>query len=116
MFEMANNDKPRIITLCGSTRFPEVFALANMNLTLQGYIVIGLSCYGHADEPRGAKFLTSDADENTEAKKLLDKIHLAKIDISDEIYVVNPGMYIGEGTKREIEYAQRQGKVVRWMF
>jgi len=56
-----------IYTLCGSTRFPDAFALANMHLSMMGHVVIGLGLLGHADEPRGARFLTSDGNEETPA-------------------------------------------------
>lgn len=38
------------------------------------------------------------------------RMHLAKIDLSDEIYVVNVGGYIGESTRREIAYARQNKK------
>jgi hypothetical protein len=114
--EPTSSNKPVVVTLCGSSRFPDAFALANMHLTMKGRIVIGLGCFGHADFPAGAKFLTSDGDENTPEKQHLDAMHFRKIDISDEIYVVNPGGYVGSSTRREIEYAKSQGKAVRWMF
>lgn len=108
--------RPIVTTLCGSTRFPDAFALANMHLSLQGRIVIGLGMLGHADEPRGARFLTSDADESTPEKQGLDQLHFRKIDLSDGIYVVNVGGYVGSSTKREIAYAEAHGKTVEWMF
>ena len=51
-------------------------------------------------------------DEN---KKLLDDIHKRKIDMSDEIYVINKGGYIGESTRSEIEYAKKKNKIVHYM-
>lgn len=108
--------KPRVITLCGSTRFPQAFELANMHLSLQGHIVISLGCFGHVDQPVGAKFLVSDGDESTKEKQALDQLHYRKIDLSDEIFVINVGGYIGSSTRREIEYAQQYGKTVRYMF
>lgn len=105
-----------VVTLCGSTRFPDAFALANMHLSLRGKIVIGLGMLGHADEPRGARFLTSDGDETTEHKRALDELHFRKIDASDYIYVVNVGGYVGSSTRREIAYAEHTGKRVEWMF
>lgn len=104
------------ICLCGSTRFPDAFALANADLSMRGHIVIGLGLFGHADEPRGARFLTSDGDEKTPGKQGLDKLHFAKIDLADEIFVINVGGYIGSSTRREIEYAEKQGKRVSYMF
>ncbi|CDZ55078.1 hypothetical protein [Neorhizobium galegae] len=106
----------KVITLCGSSRFPQAFELANMHLSLQGNIVIGLSCYGHADAPTGAKFLTSDGNEAAPEKQALDQLHFRKIDLSDEIFVINVGGYVGSSTRREIAYAQSKGKAVRLMF
>lgn len=107
---------PKVITLCGSTRFPQAFELANMHLSLKGNIVIGLGMFGHPDIPTGAKFLTSDGDESTNEKRSLDELHLRKIDLSDEIFVVNVGGYIGSSTLSEITYARKQGKRVTFMF
>lgn len=107
---------PRVITLCGSTRFADAFALANMHLSLRGHVVIGLGMCGHTDQPQGARFLTSDGDESTPEKQGLDQLHYRKIDLSDSIYVVNVGGYIGSSTRREIAYARAHGKTVEWMF
>ncbi len=107
---------PKIYTLCGSSRFPEAFNIVNAHLSLCGHIVISLGLFGHADEPRGARFLTSDGDESTSEKRNLDQLHLRKIDLADAIFVVNVGGYIGSSTKREIEYARAHGKQVEWLF
>lgn len=107
---------PRVYTLCGSTRFPTAFALANMHLSMLGHVVIGLGMLGHADDPPGARFLTADGDENTPGKQGLDQLHYRKIDLSDAIYVVNVARYVGSSTRREITYAQSRGKDVEWMF
>lgn len=83
---------------------------------MRGHLVISLGLFGHADEPRGAKFLTSDGDESTPGKRALDELHYRKIDLADEILVVNVGDYIGSSTRREIEYAEAAGKPVSFMF
>lgn len=108
--------RPRVITLCGSSRFPEAFHLANAHLSMQGHVVISLGLFGHADEPTGARFMTSDGNEATPEKVALDQLHFRKIDLSDGIFVVNVGGYVGSSTKREIEYARSQGKSVEFMF
>ena len=46
---------------------------------------------------------------------MLDDMHKRKIDIADEIYVINVGGYIGSSTRSEIEYAYATGKGVRYM-
>lgn len=108
--------KPIVTTLCGSTRFPDAFHLANMHLSLKGRIVISCGMLGHADQPEGARFITSDGNENTAVKQHLDTLHYRKIDISDGIFVCNVGGYIGSSTRREIEYALANGKTVEYMF
>ena len=88
--------KHPIITLCGSTRFKEEFMKAQKELTLKGNIVISLGLFGHSGDIEGLS-------QNTE--KMLREIHREKIDICDEIYVINKNGYITENTKNEIEYA-----------
>ncbi|MCI8412390.1 MAG: hypothetical protein HFJ40_08255, partial [Clostridia bacterium] len=61
-------------------------------------------------------FNTIKKDEmNIETKRMLDRMHKQKIDMSDEIYVINFGKYIGESTKAEIEYAKTKGKKISYL-
>lgn len=83
---------------------------------MRGRLVISLGLFGHADRPMGSQFLTSDGDESTPEKQGLDQLHYRKIDMADEILVINVGGYVGSSTKREIAYARAHGKRVRWMF
>ena len=46
---------------------------------------------------------------------MLDRMHLAKIDLADEIFVINVDNYIGDSTRNEIEYAKSKGKKVRFL-
>ena len=46
---------------------------------------------------------------------MLDEMHKQKIDMSDEIYVINVEGYIGESTKNEIEYAKARGKKISYL-
>lgn len=94
-----------VITLCGSTKFKEDFIRVSEELCLSGNIVISLELFGHAD----GKVITP------EIKEMLDRAHRAKIDMSDAIYVINKGGYIGESTKGEIEYAKEKGKRIIYM-
>ena len=105
--------KYKVITLCGSTRFREQFMQAQKDLTLQGYIVISVGLYGHA----GDQEVWENMDEGTltKTKEMLDDMHKRKIDMADEIFVVNVGGYIGDSTKSEIKYAHEHGKVVRYL-
>ena len=96
--------KYKVITLCGSTRFKEEFERVNRELTLQGNIVISVGCFGHS----GDKF-------SEDQKIMLDDIHKRKIDMADEIFVINKDHYIGASTRSEIEYAILHDKPVRYM-
>lgn len=86
--------------LFSRTRFKDEFLEAQKRLTLEGNIVISVGLFGHS----GDEEVWS---ENT--KPMLDDMHLRKIDLANEIFVVNPGGYIGSSTRREIEYALRTG-------
>lgn len=92
-----------IITLCGSTRFKDEFERVQKKLTLKEYIVISVGLFGHAGD--GEVWEGMSEDTLTETKKMLDDMHKRKIDMADEIFVVNPGGYIGSSTWSEIRYA-----------
>ncbi len=97
-------DFPEVITLCGSTRFRDNFLETYEKLSLQGKIVLSVTKFTHADN------LTISEDQ----KKKLDELHLRKIDLSDSIYVIDVNGYIGESTKREIEYAKNNSKQITY--
>jgi hypothetical protein len=99
-------EKYRVVTLCGSTKFKEDFIEAEEMLTLCGAIVLSVGLFGHADNHN----LTSDT------KEMLDDMHKRKIDMSDGIFVINKGGYIGESTKSEIAYAKETGKRIEYMY
>ena len=105
--------KYKVVTLCGSTRFKEQFMKAQKDLTLQGYIVISVGLYGHS----GDSEVWENMDEGTltKTKEMLDDMHKRKIDMADEIFVINVGGYIGDSTRSEIKYAQETGKVVKYL-
>ena len=96
----------KIVTLCGSTRFKEQFLEAQKRLTLGGCIVISVGLFGHAGD---------DDVWKPGVKEMLDDMHLRKIDLADEIFVINVGGYIGESTKREIAYAEKTGKIINYL-
>lgn len=105
--------KYKVVTLCGSTRFKEQFMEAQKELTLKGYIVISVGLFGHS----GDSEVWENMDEGTltKTKEMLDDMHKRKIDMADEIFVINVGGYIGDSTKSEIAYAQKNGKVVNYL-
>ena len=103
----------KVITLCGSTRFKDAFMEAQKRLTLEGNIVISVGLFGHS----GDSEVWENMDEGTltRTKEMLDDMHKRKIDLADEIFVINVGGYIGSSTRSEIEYAQATGKIVRYL-
>lgn len=103
----------KIVTLCGSTKFKKEFLEIQKKLTLLGYIVISVGLFGHS----GDNEVWENMDEGTltKTKSMLDDMHKRKIDLSDMIYVINVGGYIGESTRSEIEYAICTGKEVRYL-
>lgn len=94
-----------VITLCGSTKFKKEFLSVLQRFTLEGKIVLTVGAFGHADNIR----ITD------EQKQMLDALHLKKIDMSDSIYVIDVGGYIGESTSREIAYAKSKGIPIRYL-
>ena len=103
----------KVITLCGSTRFKDAFLDAQKKLTLEGNIVISVGLFGHS----GDSEVWENMDEGTltKTKEMLDDMHKRKIDMADEIFVINVGGYIGSSTKSEIEYAIATGKEVKYL-
>ena len=105
--------KYKVITLCGSTKFKDEFLKAQKDLTLKGNIVISVGLFGHS----GDFEVWENMDEGTliKTKEMLDDMHKRKIDMSDEIFVINVNGYIGDSTKSEIEYAIKTDKKVNYL-
>ena len=97
-------DKYNVITLCGSIRFKNEFMKVQEELTLDGNIVFTPNFFNNLK-----------GEINAETKNMLDEMHRQKIDMSNEIYVINCGGYIGESTKSEIEYAKANGKKISYL-
>lgn len=101
---------PKIVCLCGSTRFMEAFKDANLNETIAGNVVLSIGCDTKSD-----KDLIALGKLTKEAKEGLDELHKRKIDLADEILVLNVDGYIGESTRSEIEYAKKTNKSIRML-
>ena len=97
--------KPIVVTLCGSIRFKQAFLDANFNETMAGNIVLSVGGL-----ERDEHFVLTEEEE-----RMLSELHKRKIDISDEIFVLNVGGYIGKSTRSEIKYARQHGKNVRFL-
>lgn len=102
--------RPIIVCLCGSTKFKEEFIefiAANFRETMAGRIVLSVGWFSHTD----GEIYTPTKEE----KKMLDDLHLRKIDLADEVLIINLGGYIGESTRREWQYAKKKLKLIRWL-
>lgn len=95
-----------VITLCGSTRFKDAFFDVFKRLTLEGNIVLLPGIYAHSGDKEAWE---------PGRKEILDDMHRRKIDMSDAIFVVNVGGYVGESTRAEIDYARRNGREIRYL-
>ena len=102
----------KVITLCGSSRFKDTFMQVQKRLTLEGNIVLSLGLFGHSGDTEVWEGM--DEGTITKTKMMLDDIHKRKIDMSDEIFVINVNDYIGDSTKNEINYAKANGKKVSY--
>jgi len=100
----------KVITLCGSTKFEAEFAEVDQRLTMEGCVVISLGMFSLPDLP-GYDW----AADSSDLKGRLGGVHLQKIRMADEVYIVDPGGYVGESTRREIAYAESLGKPVRYL-
>jgi hypothetical protein len=94
--------RPRIVCLCGSLRFGREFAAERTRLTLELAIVLA---------PEATDMSVPDPS----LVRSLGELHLRRIDLADEVRVVNPGGYVGEATGREIAYADSLGKRVTYL-
>ena len=105
--------KYKVITLCGSTKFKDDFLREQKRLTLEGNIILSVGLFGHSGD--NEVWENMDDGTLTKTKEMLDDMHKRKIDMADEIFVINKGGYIGSSTRSEIEYAIKTGKKVNYM-
>ena len=95
-----------VITLCGSTKFKREFIEIQKQLTLKGNIILTVGLFGHSGD---------DEVWQGDTKEMMDDMHKARIDMSDGIYVIDVGGYVGESTRSEIEYARFVGKDIKYL-
>ena len=110
--ENHSRDLPKIVCLCGSTRFWEAFRDVGLDLTMAGIIVLSIGI----SAPDSMVLAHPDSTQGKAQKEMLDSLHKRKINIADEILVLNVDGYIGDSTRGEIAHAERLGKPVKWLF
>ena len=102
-------DFPEIVCLCGSTRFVDTFNEWRKKLTLERKIVVSIELVlpqTTRDDPQHNDY---------KVKRMLDELHLRKIDLADEVMILNVGGYIGESTRNELNYALSIGRKVTYL-
>jgi hypothetical protein len=87
-------ERLNVITLCGSMRFWDEFERLSAELTLAGNVVLTPVRLDPAIHP------------SPEQRERLGRVHLQKVDMSDEVVVVNVGGYLGDSTRAEIDHAR----------
>jgi hypothetical protein len=104
--------RPRIVCLCGSTRFFDEYQRANYYETMAGRIVLSVGFVPDAGnmQPHGHNLGCTP-----EQKIALDELHKHKVELADEILVLNVGGYIGESTSNEIAHALIKRKPIRFL-
>lgn len=94
-------NKIKVVTICGSMKFKNKMMEIAEDLELNKEYAVIQCIYGNKNN-----------NYNYLDREKLRKIHFKKIDISDAIYVVNVNGYIGDGTKKELEYAKSLKKEI----
>lgn len=105
-------NKPKVIVLCGSSKFVDIMAVCAWLLERdEQAITMGL----HLLPQWYCKDLVPDhLAEHEGVAHEMDELHLRKIDLADEVFIVNFQDYIGDSTRREVEYAQQKNVPRRW--
>lgn len=93
-------------------RFLDAFDRAGLAETLAGRIVLSVGSHRQQD---GEALAHLGPEERASVLRRLAELHRHKIDLADEVLVVNVGGYVGDSTRDEIEYARQQGKRIRWL-
>ena len=102
---------PKIVVLCGSSRFVDIMAVCAWLIERdENAIAMGL----HLLPQWYGENIPDHLAEHEGVAEAMDELHLRKIDLADEIFVVNFEDYIGDSTHREICYTQKIGKKIRW--
>lgn len=98
-------NKPRIVCIIGSSKLKNAHLGVAQRETLRGKIVLVAGFFHHVDM----------VPISEEQKRLIDELCLRKIDLADEVFVVNVNGYMGDSTKQAIAYAKELGKPVAYL-
>lgn len=96
-------ERPKIVVLCGSTRFWKTFQEVGLQLSEQRVIVLSLGAASGTDDDHYGHLSQAEHDAKI---AVLNELHLRKIDLADEVMVLNVGGYVGVHTQAEIDHAR----------
>lgn len=97
-----------IVALCGNLEFEDDFTKAARRLTLQGKLVLNKVFFDPSESDDSMRPTKSSA-------AMLSKMQMTRIMMADEVYVINRDGDIDDMTKQEIQFAQQNGKPIRYM-
>jgi hypothetical protein len=103
-------ERPKIVCLIGSTRFANEFMAAQFRESVNGKVVLTVGCFPRKPDGTWDRMQVTD-----EQKVALDALHFRKIEMADEVLVLNVGGYIGESTTRELAHAVKLGKTINYL-
>ena len=112
--KIEENERPKIITIIGSTRYINEMSLIGWEFEKQGHIVLNPRLL----PPTYIRNPNDDgrhAAESENVKEIIDKTYLHKVAMADEIFVVNINGYIGESTRNELNHAIKLNKKIVWL-
>lgn len=110
-FQFFSRDRPRIVCLCGSTRFWRIFQQAGLHETMAGRIVLSIGAASGTDDDHFGNLPQAEYDR---IKTELDQLHFRKVELADEVLILNRDKYIGKSTSNELAHALKLGKPVRF--
>lgn len=94
----------KVVTLCGSFKFKDDMMRLAEEMNLNGECIL-----------TPVYHVLNDKIFTKEEKNNLKQSHLKRIEMSDAIFVINKNKYIGDSTRKEIEYAKKIGKEIRFL-
>ena len=93
----------KIVTICGSVRFKEDMMKIRDSLMPDVWVML----------PENMEMDIQKIDMDVKSK--MDDLHLKKIELADEVIIINIDGYIGQSTALEMHYAKSLGKPMKFL-
>lgn len=94
----------KVIALCGNYKYKKEILQEQTKLALAGNVVIMPAVFNKADE-----------NLNNAERLTAQMLNYQKIEMSDEVYIINKNGYLDESIKLEIQYAAILKKPITYM-